>query len=424
MKKKLFTLIALCTILQLNAQDLIPLPYKKPNSGFDLIRAQNPYMIRQLYANNNTWTNLQRFSWAPGPTEQSKATEGIYQWTNNNWQIVRLTTRTFVLTNNNQYSRVVERDEFSSQKAKFRYNYTYHTNQTLDKIVVEEATDFDGETYEISYAIFLAYYADGTRKSDSTYYPQFNQSRVNTYFYNSNKQLIYSVTLDGTTGDSLNKTTFGYDGEQLSIVYGVSFNTDSDDWEVTEADSITYSNGKITGRISYGFASVNGGGFAFQPFRNETYTYDANANLSTIEFKAWQNNAWVNSFLLTLTYVDGKPTLGLRKNAINGVYEATASSRYLFSIPSGLSTLHTPPNAIQLYPNPATQFIQINQDLALDGQKIYLINSLGKRVETVSSPSFRSNQLDVSTLPNGMYFICIESEDGQIASGKFWVNRP
>ncbi|TAE84299.1 MAG: T9SS C-terminal target domain-containing protein [Bacteroidetes bacterium] len=424
MKKKLFTLIVLCTVLQLNAQNLIPLAYETPITGLDFIREQNPYMIRQQRINDSTWTNLQRFSWAPGQLEKTRAVDGIYQWVNNTWQVLRLTTRAFTLNTNNKYSTVIERDEFNNQQYQYRYTYTYNTDQTINTIKQEEATEFNGEAYQPVFDIYFKYNADGTRQSDSTYYTQFNQSRINKYFYNSNKQLISATTLAGISGDSLTKTVYSYDENKLSIVYGLTFNPNADSWETSEADTITYTNGKITGRITYGFASVNGGGFAFQPFRNETYAYDANGNLNSIEFKAWQANAWVNSFMLTLTYVDGKLTSAWRKNAVNGVYEATASSRYLFSIPSGLTTLHAPTHAIQLYPNPATTFIQLNPDLALDEQKVYLLNSLGKRIETASNLSLRSNQLDVSALPNGLYFICIESEYGQVYSGKFWVNHP
>lgn len=423
MKKILLTLYVLCTFVTVHAQSLIPLPYEKPNSGFELIRAKNPYMIRQQRINDSTWTNLQRFSWAPGPTEQSRAADGIYQWANNNWQTIRLITHSFVLNSNNQYSTVIEKNEFNNQQAKYRYSYNYYTNQSINTIKVEEATAFEGEVYETNYELSIKYNSDGTRQSDSTFYHQFDQSRINYYFYNNNKQLISSVTLEGITGDSLNKVTFGYNGDKLSVVYGVAFNPNTDNWDVSEADSITYTNNQITTRISYGFASVNGGGVAFQPFRNETYTYDASGNLSTFEIRAWQNNAWVNNYLITLTYVDGKPTLGLRRNAINGVYEAIASSRYLFSFPTGLSTLKTQPTIVQLYPNPATQFIQLNEDLVLDKQKVYIINSLGKRTDVTLSSLHHSNQLDISTLPNGMYFIYLESEDGKISSGKFLVNR-
>ena len=61
---------------------------------------------------------------------------------------------------------------------------------------------------------------------------------------------------------------------------------------------------------------------------------------------------------------------------------------------------------ISIYPNPATDFITINCD---NMQKAVIYNSLGQQ-----ALSFTTNKADISTLPNGIYTIRIETSKGSI----------
>ena len=61
---------------------------------------------------------------------------------------------------------------------------------------------------------------------------------------------------------------------------------------------------------------------------------------------------------------------------------------------------------ISIYPNPATDFITVNCD---NMQKAVIYNSLGQQ-----TLSFTTNKADISTLPNGIYTLRIETSKGTI----------
>ena len=63
-------------------------------------------------------------------------------------------------------------------------------------------------------------------------------------------------------------------------------------------------------------------------------------------------------------------------------------------------------NALKLYPNPASNQLQINTDQTIMSVLVSDIN--GKTVEVNRS----NNTIDVSTLSSGLYFIQVETESG------------
>jgi len=67
---------------------------------------------------------------------------------------------------------------------------------------------------------------------------------------------------------------------------------------------------------------------------------------------------------------------------------------------------------INIYPNPATDFINIEADVEISKQVVFTIyNTAGKRVllQNVKNSSFQ-HQINVSTLQPGVYFLQIEDE--------------
>jgi hypothetical protein len=60
-----------------------------------------------------------------------------------------------------------------------------------------------------------------------------------------------------------------------------------------------------------------------------------------------------------------------------------------------------PTYSIQVFPNPASDFIQIETEQHI--QKIAIFNSIGQRIETFDNQNFRGSSLDVSSLTTGTY---------------------
>ena len=78
---------------------------------------------------------------------------------------------------------------------------------------------------------------------------------------------------------------------------------------------------------------------------------------------------------------------------------------HIFSNDNSISESSTNDN-ISIYPNPASDFITINCD---NMQKAVIYNSLGQQ-----ALSFTTNKADISTLPNGIYTIRIDTPKGSI----------
>jgi hypothetical protein len=67
---------------------------------------------------------------------------------------------------------------------------------------------------------------------------------------------------------------------------------------------------------------------------------------------------------------------------------------------------------ICVYPNPATGLIHINFNHELQGTELKVVNSFGKIVISERNAKIPAGpkQIDLSTYPNGLYFITIQSE--------------
>lgn len=84
----------------------------------------------------------------------------------------------------------------------------------------------------------------------------------------------------------------------------------------------------------------------------------------------------------------------------------------------------TSTNQIKIYPNPASEYISVANLLSdLENWEISILNIYGKELLKETSYGQESiKNLDVSTLPNGLYIISLIQEN-QIFSSKFQVKR-
>lgn len=63
-----------------------------------------------------------------------------------------------------------------------------------------------------------------------------------------------------------------------------------------------------------------------------------------------------------------------------------------------------------LYPNPATDFLQIQSDIIMQGTKITVVDILGKSIQkTCVSGKCKNYELDITDLQTGIYFVRIET---------------
>lgn len=94
-----------------------------------------------------------------------------------------------------------------------------------------------------------------------------------------------------------------------------------------------------------------------------------------------------------------------------------ATSNYLTISITTLSTSENSADKIQLFPNPAKDFIQIKN--LKNNSKISIYNYSGRRVNT---NLLNGNRINISTLPKGIYILEIMDQTGKPQSMKFIKN--
>lgn len=89
--------------------------------------------------------------------------------------------------------------------------------------------------------------------------------------------------------------------------------------------------------------------------------------------------------------------------------EAVGSAIWSFTTESDPLTIEEKElNSFTVYPNPVKDIISIETSLTIDSVK--LVNQLGQTVLTVDSDRIVNNEVDLSSLSNGLYFMTINSE--------------
>lgn len=78
--------------------------------------------------------------------------------------------------------------------------------------------------------------------------------------------------------------------------------------------------------------------------------------------------------------------------------------------------------AINVYPNPASFFLNLSSDKLLDNVKIVIHNELGKIIYETELGNFQKHQIACNTWANGAYFLTITNND-KFYSSKIILQR-
>ncbi len=90
-------------------------------------------------------------------------------------------------------------------------------------------------------------------------------------------------------------------------------------------------------------------------------------------------------------------------------------SKITLNLDAGTATRELQPVALNIFPNPVSQYIQIPPDF--DHGKAYIYDGLGRVVGI--NEFLESGQLNVAHLPSGIYFLIVRTDD-QVANGRFF----
>ncbi|MES2513965.1 MAG: T9SS type A sorting domain-containing protein [Bacteroidota bacterium] len=159
----------------------------------------------------------------------------------------------------------------------------------------------DWQVYVQSKAVNYTYNANNdilgyTKKSlvGSTWIDNFKYSY--TYDLNNNLTSTSNLSWNGTKWVNNFRYTYSYDANNNKIAY--LFETGSDSiWEMSDKEVYTFTNNMNTYLLRQTW-----NGTAWVNVRNESYTYDANANMLTDISQNWVSGAWKNDEKITYTY--------------------------------------------------------------------------------------------------------------------------
>ena len=119
-----------------------------------------------------------------------------------------------------------------------------------------------------------------------------------------------SESYNGTAWANNNKSIFSYDSNNnLILETGFYWNSTSQEWEKSYEESYSYNaNNKAT---NYLYVSYTTGTTQISYQYRTKYTYNNDVNVIQILDEEYDNNSWVNDYKIDLTYSNGKVTGGL-----------------------------------------------------------------------------------------------------------------
>jgi len=234
-----------------------------------------------------------------------------------------------------------------------------------------------------------------------------------TYDANNNQTSALGQGWNGSVWVNLGKNTFSYDANnnQTSELYqGWSVSG----WVNNKQIIYTYdTNNNQTSALSQFW-----NGSTWDDSSQYTFTYDANNNQTSALSQFWNGSAWRNIKQLSYTY-DGnnfKITSSARYWNFEGtqIIESDSTRNYFHTVVNGVNELTVSLESITVYPNPSSD--KITFETPVEGYlSILNLNSQELITRQITEPK---TQIDISTLPNGVYVVKLVGEKG-VQVGKF-----
>lgn len=140
---------------------------------------------------------------------------------------------------------------------------------------------------------------------------------------------------------------------------------------------------------------------------------EPNACLEPDGYDVYRDNVKVNTELVTgLTYSEGPLPSGLYQYKLKAIYyfgESGFSTAAYALIPVGIE--ETENDHLRIFPNPASQLVNVESQVEITGIKVY--NNSGQIILDEQVKVF-NHQIDVSGYDKGIYYLSLETVDGNI----------
>ncbi len=210
------------------------------------------------------------------------------------------------------------------------------------------------------------------------------------------------------------KTEYTYDGNGKETRFDwFTFNQSTSGWDINNRAELTYnSQGNLVSEIDYNWDQSNTKG---DPIYKKEYTFDANGKMIKYIDYQWTTNYYLAKLIEESKYdVSGNKVM----DSISGPNIAPSRSTYYYSehVPTVINNSND--NKINVYPNPATDYILFDVSSVGEEATIELFDIQGKMV--LEQKLSENKQVLVGSLRGGQYLYKLNNS-GNIYSGKIVV---
>lgn len=216
-------------------------------------------------------------------------------------------------------------------------------------------------------------------------------------------------------------TNYEFNGEKFAQMSGYdNGSNENEDWLISPQMNLT---GFVS--VTFNFTTAtNYDGPALQLFFSSDYDGSGDPNdftwIDITDKATWSDGSWnwLPSGDVDLTSLAAQSSYVAFKYTSTSEQSATweVDNILIFGI-QGVGINETEREDVTLYPNPATDFFNINANT--EGQ-LNIIDLTGRNVMTATLQK-GINRINISTLHQGMYLIRVTNKDNKLASGKLQV---
>ena len=318
---------------------------------------------------------------------------------------------------NNQTNFIYAYWDGSAWINSYQYTYAYDADNNLTNRLTQ---GWNGSVWLNSYQYTYTYDANNNLTIELFQIWEnsaWGNHYQNIYSYNANNKITNGLFQTWTGGAWVNSfyDTYTYDASN-NMTSGLTQTWNGSAWENSGQFTCTYdAKNDLTKELVQ-----NWNGNAWENSEQYIYTYDANDNMTSQLNQGWNGSNWVNKQQYTTT----SDANHFEKSYVfkywnsTGIKVSSGDSSYnYYHTVLGINNLMAHEGSITVYPNPASTKISITTSAITTKSQLSIMNLSGQQLITrqITEPK---TQLDISTLPSGVYFVRL-TNDRTVETGKF-----
>lgn len=347
-----------------------------------------------------------------------------HKWVNPGvWQNLYLNYYTYDL-NKNRLSLLQKYwvPSTSLWKLQFKNSYTYDVNNNQTSFLSQNWNSNTSAWVNDSYTKFIYDINNNKILDTSTTWNSvtghWDNSSMNIYTYDSSKNRLSHQykSWNGSQWNTGDSVTYTYDSNNL-LLLSVTYRWLGNSWIFRNKSDYYYNSQHYnTSKLQSGWNSQNS---QWENGLNYVYTYDTSGNMVSISNQSWVSSAWQADEIITYSY-NGNTVYRVSKqwntsdNNFTNWYDVLD---YYNCDNVGVREEKLPETSVKIFPNPANLAVSISTDA--EYQSVLVTSLIGQ----TALRSEKSNEIPVSGLANGVYFIQLLDKNDQILKTEKFIKN-